>query len=165
MSAVETLLVPTDGSPQAETAFEYALTLPDAEIMLLTVVDPFDTDPQKRGYQSPLGRAGMPGYSKEWYEPAKQRAMDGFGTARRAADERGVSLSCDVIVGDPVRTIVRYATTHGIDHIVIGSHGRSGISRVLFGSVAEKVVRHASVPVTVVQEPAFEPEHDPVAGV
>ena len=54
-------------------------------------------------------------------------------------------------VGRPTRTIVEYADEHDIDQIVMGSHGRSGMSRILLGSVAEIVVRRATVPVTVVR--------------
>jgi len=54
-------------------------------------------------------------------------------------------------VGRPTKVIVEYADDHDIDQIVMGSHGRSGMSRILLGSVAEIVVRRASVPVTVVR--------------
>jgi universal stress protein A len=54
--------------------------------------------------------------------------------------------------GDPAEEIVRYATGHRIDLIVLGTHGRSGVSRVLLGSVAERVVRTAPCPVLVVPE-------------
>ena len=47
--------------------------------------------------------------------------------------------------------IVEYVETHDVDHVVIGSHGRKGLSRVLLGSVAELVVRRSPVPVTVVR--------------
>jgi nucleotide-binding universal stress UspA family protein len=53
-------------------------------------------------------------------------------------------------VGDPAPEIVRYATRHPIDLIVVGTHGRTGVSRVLLGSVAERVMRGAPCPVLVV---------------
>lgn len=53
--------------------------------------------------------------------------------------------------GRPARTIVEYVEDHDVDHVVVGSHGRSGLSRTLLGSVAERVVRRSSVPVTVVR--------------
>ena len=52
---------------------------------------------------------------------------------------------------EEARTIVEHAKDDGFDHIVMGSHGRSGVSRILLGSVAEKVVRSSTVPVTVVR--------------
>jgi nucleotide-binding universal stress UspA family protein len=53
------------------------------------------------------------------------------------------------VVGKPARAIVEYADDHDIDQIVMGSHGRSGVTRILLGSVAESVVRDSTVPVTV----------------
>ena len=55
--------------------------------------------------------------------------------------------------GDPAEEILRYATRHPIDLIVVGTHGRTGVSRVLLGSVAERVVRGARCPVLVVPAP------------
>lgn len=56
--------------------------------------------------------------------------------------------------GDPAEEILRYATRHPIDLIVVGTHGRTGMSRVLLGSVAERVMRGARCPVLVVPAPA-----------
>ena len=151
MSTTETILVPFDESPQAETALEYALELPDAKITILTVIDPFDINPETPGYQSPIGRAGMPGYSREWYEPVESRIKERFKQAQETADSRGVVLSNDIKFGDPARSIVRYADEHEITHIVMGSHGRSGLPRIVSGSVSEGVLRRSSVPVTVVR--------------
>ncbi|WP_412781655.1 universal stress protein, partial [Aeromonas diversa] len=53
--------------------------------------------------------------------------------------------------GDPSRMIISYTETHDVDRIVLGSHGRSGLSRVLLGSVAETVARRSPVPVTIVR--------------
>jgi nucleotide-binding universal stress UspA family protein len=53
-------------------------------------------------------------------------------------------------VRHPARTVVDHATRDDVDHVV-GSHGREGVSRLLLGSVAEKIVRRSPVPVTVVR--------------
>lgn len=55
--------------------------------------------------------------------------------------------------GDPAEEIVRYARRHPIDLIVVGTHGRTGVSRLILGSVAERVVRTASCPVLTVPAP------------
>ena len=65
-------------------------------------------------------------------------------TAAIETDYRGAPLS------QRERAICDYAVKHDVDLIVIGTHGRTGVSRLLIGSVAEKVVRHASCPVLVV---------------
>lgn len=71
--------------------------------------------------------------------------------AKKFGNRRGIALTTAIETGPPDRVIVDYVDKHNIDQIVIGSHGRSGISRVLLGSVAEKVVRRSSVPVTIVR--------------
>ena len=53
----------------------------------------------------------------------------------------------DVVLGDPAEEIVKYANEHDIDMIVMGTHGRKGLDRLVFGSVAEKVVKMSPVPV------------------
>jgi nucleotide-binding universal stress UspA family protein len=63
----------------------------------------------------------------------------------------GIKCSHAIDFGTPVSTIVEYARDHQIDLIVLGSHGRTGLLRVLLGSAAEAVVRHADCPVLVVK--------------
>lgn len=62
--------------------------------------------------------------------------------------------------GDPAQEILRYAATHSIDLIVVGTHGRTGVSRLLLGSVAETVLRGARCPVLVVPAAAVETAAD-----
>ena len=147
----ERILVPIDGSPQSEQALEYALGLPDAEITVITVINPFDTDPNTIGLQTPTGVAGLPGYSEEWYESTRNEIQELHEKAEERASECGVSVSSEIEIGEPSRRIIKYADENDVDHIVIGSHDRSDLSRLLLGSVAERVVRRSAVPVTVVR--------------
>lgn len=136
------LLVPLDGSPQSWAALEHAIDVhPDAELTALYVIDPV------AGAHSVGG--GTPIAGEEWYEDTKEQAEEVFGEARELAAEHGVDLETTTEVGRPARTIVEYAEEKDFDGIVMGSHGRSGVSRILLGSVAETVVRRSSVPVTV----------------
>ncbi|MFW5919713.1 MAG: universal stress protein [Halanaeroarchaeum sp.] len=141
----KTVLVPTDGSPQSERALEHALTeFPDAEVTVINVIDPASA-----AYDSPMA-AGPVGV-EEWYENAEKAAEEIFGAAKETADDHGKSLETVTEVGQPARTITEYAEEGEFDQIVIGSHGRSGVTRILLGSVAETVVRRAPCPVTVVR--------------
>ncbi|MFC7079584.1 universal stress protein [Halorussus caseinilyticus] len=138
------ILVPIDGSPQSDDALTHALEeFADADITVLHVIDPIDA-----GYSAPVG---VPGGSEEWYENAERESETLFEDAQNVADDYGVTLDSATELGRPSRTIVGYADDEGFDHIVMGSHGRSGVSRILLGSVAETVVRRATIPVTVVR--------------
>jgi len=140
------LLVPLDDSPLSEQALDHALEKhEDAEITVLHVLDFVDA-----GYGAPM-ESTLPGYWEEWYETAKADAAALFDDAQDAATEYGVTLDTETVVGQPGRGIVDYADEHEIDHIIMGSHGRTGLSRLILGSVAEKVVRRAHCPVTVVR--------------
>ena len=69
--------------------------------------------------------------------------------------KRGIDVRPEVVVGNPVESILNTVKDYDIDHIVMGTHGRTGINLALIGSVAEKVVRHSPVPVTTVKIPGF----------
>ncbi len=60
------------------------------------------------------------------------------------------NASCETLLGDPAETIIHYAQDHDIDLIIMGTHGRKGLDRLFFGSVAEKVVKMSPVPVMTV---------------
>lgn len=137
------VLVPIDGSAPSNDALEYALEqFSDDEIVGLYVMDPVDG-----------ATVWGPGTADDWASASEERANTVLGDARDAAADFGLEISTDSTVGRPAHAIVEYAAEHDLDHIVIGSHGRGGISRVLLGSVAETVVRRAPVPVTVFRSP------------
>ena len=134
------ILVPLDGSEQAWDAFEYAVDeFPTGTIVLLHVIDPVEA-----GYTA---SATVPGYTEQWYEQAKERAENLFEDARSRASD--ADIETEIEVGRPSRIIVEFTDELDIDQIVMGSHGRSGVSRILLGSVAEAVVRRSPVPVTI----------------
>ena len=67
-------------------------------------------------------------------------------------DVTDFEATVDAIIGTPARSIVEYAEGHGIDLIVMGTHGRSGMSHVLMGSITEQVIRTAPCPVLTVRK-------------
>jgi nucleotide-binding universal stress UspA family protein len=82
-------------------------------------------------------------------------SRDEYDVTRLLADavaEAGAEVPVTVAStgGDPAEEIVRYAARHSVDLIVVGTHGRTGVSRLLLGSVAERVVRTTSCPVLTV---------------
>jgi nucleotide-binding universal stress UspA family protein len=135
------ILIPYDGSPRSEHAVEFALSeWPDAERTLLNVIDPVDA-----GYTP---TSGVPSGAEEWYETAKANAENLLAEARDELDPDAHLLT---EVGRPSQAIVEVAKEEEFDHIVMGSHGRTGVERILLGSVTETVVRKSPVPVTVVR--------------
>jgi len=138
------LLVPVDGSDPADAALEFALEeCPDADITALSVIDPTDV-----GYGS---IEAAPSTLEHLQESAEERTEQVLEEATARAAEHGVELTTETVIGMPSRAIVEWAENNDIDGIVIGSHGRQGVTRVLLGSVAETVVRRSPVPVTVVR--------------
>jgi len=138
------ILVPVDASEQAHRAAEFvAEEFPDATVVLLHVIDPADA-----GYSA---QASIPSFSEEWYEQEQSKAETLFEEIEDAVGDDALTVETAIEVGKPVRTIVEYAEDEGVDQIVMGSHGRSGVTRILLGSVAEAVVRRSPVPVTVVR--------------
>ncbi|MFC6942459.1 universal stress protein [Salinirubellus sp. GCM10025818] len=152
------VLVPTEGSPLSMKALEVALTdYHDAGIVVLHVMDPIgsglsiiDVMRPKFGDGAPPGSV-TPEYWEEWHERAEARAEEVFERAREVAGEYDHAVETVHEFGDPDDVIVEYADEHDIDRIVLGSHCRTGAERYLLGSVAETVVRRASVPVMVVR--------------
>ena len=148
----ERVLVAYDGTPQSKDALEFAIEeWGDKELTLLYVINPVEA-----GYSAGVG---IPSGGEEWFEQARADAAELFEEAD--AEYEG-ELGHVTAVGKPPQAIVDVAggETENVetgeiegafDHLVIGSHGRTGVSRMLLGSVAEKVVRESPVPVTVVR--------------
>ena len=145
------VLVPMDGSDHSKEALEYALSMPDVDVTAITVVDPFDIDPLTPGYQSPLGKSGMPAYSQEWYQKQWDNAKELHEETREELDDFGGSFESVVKLGKPAKTILRYVEENDVDQIVLGATSEHGLSRVLMGSTAEAVTKRCPVTVTVVR--------------
>jgi len=146
------ILVPIDGSEQSWAALEHACTVfADADVTALHVIDPMETH---------YGE-GQLIHTPEEYERMEADARELLDRAERRAEEEGVELSTALGTSRrPAREIVDYVEAHDVDHVVMGSHGRSGISRVLLGSVAEAVVRRSPAPVTVIRTMPDVPSED-----
>lgn len=141
------VLVPIDGSDRSWTALNHAIeSFAGERITVLHVVDPSEGmyTEIEGGYYDPESYDRAVERGEELCEEALERAAE--------ADESGATdFETAVETGRPSRTILEYVEEHDVDHVVMGSRGRSGLSRVLLGSVAEAVTRRAKVPVTVVR--------------
>ena len=137
----DTILVPIDGSTEAEAALRFALEqYPDATVTVLHVV--------QTGYDTEMGLVEYLATEREEYE---NRADDLLDCARQIGDRYGRSVRTEKRAGRPWSVIVATADEGSYDHVILGSTGRHGASRLLLGSVAERVIRRSPVPVTVVR--------------
>lgn len=140
----ERILVPFDGSPLSRRALERAVTVhPGARITVLHVIDPIDAVYEAES-------KGLP-EAETWHDRMAERARDRCADAEARAREHDCDVETAIRTGSPAREILAYVEDHGIEHVVMGSHGRSGVSRLVLGSVAEQVMRQSPVPVTVVR--------------
>jgi Universal stress protein UspA and related nucleotide-binding proteins len=146
----ERVLVPIDGSESSWAALEHAFEHHgDDPIVVLYVADPSErtyTDRSRGGEDEPDADESTAEYSVEY-------SKELFQTARERADTAGTDVETETTIGSPADAILEHTDDNEIDHIVMGSRGRSGLSRLLLGSVAETVVRRSSVPVTVARSP------------
>lgn len=136
----ERILVPTDGSDGSAHVALQAIDLAqqyNAEIHALSVVS-----------EDILSRLDIT--SREALSEQGQRAVDRVQSIARAHDVKAVTKLRE---GDPADRILDYADEIDADLIVAGTHGRSGVERRLIGSVAERLVRHATMPVMTVRLP------------
>ena len=138
----ERVLVPTDGSDGARAAAEHAVELAAASDAALDVVSVLDANAV--GYELA---------STTIRDALEERGRRSVQQVLELAADTDLQVETAVLQGTVARSIVEYADEHDADCIVIGTHGRTGAERVLLGSVAERVVRLASVPVIGVKAP------------
>ncbi|WP_010583761.1 universal stress protein [Schlesneria paludicola] len=142
---VKRILFPTDFSPPAQQALQYAMSLAErfqAELHVMHVIAPLPVT--------------LPDATTSWTIPDSTQDILLEQTRRRLseligqkwAEQHRTILVADV--GFAVDEIVRYAKQEDIDLIVVGTHGHSGFSRLLLGSVAEKLVRISDCPVLTI---------------
>jgi nucleotide-binding universal stress UspA family protein len=141
MSQLETILLATDGSSASEGASDEAIDLAvqvEARLLVVSVLGA-----SSRPSEAPADMAGQAD-SRDTLTTKAQ------GIVQRAKAS-GANATFLVWEGEPGEAIVAAAESEKADLIVVGSHGRSGVSRFLIGSVSDYVVRHAHCPVMVVR--------------
>ena len=139
-------LVPIDGSEQSIKALKYASSVfPEVETTVLHAIDPMETH----------WGEGQLVHTESEYEQIEQEAEQWLADAQDLAQEYDANVTTTTTVewrpNEPADAILDYVEDNDIDHVIMGSHGRSGASRILLGSVAETVARRSPAPVTVVR--------------
>lgn len=147
MKKISTILFANDFSEGSDHAFDYAISLAkqfSARLMLVHIInEPVDL----RGFYVP--HISFENLEKEIADGAV-KMMDRFCAENMAGFD---NFEKHVISGVPYEEIIKKADESGADLIIMGTHGRTGVDHLLFGSTAERVVRGAHCPVMTVRLP------------
>ena len=143
MALAKHLLVPTDFSEPSTAALEHAITLAKAIGAKITIAHIYEVP-------SFAYEGGLVSVPVEFATKIRDAAVASLKAACDANAGRGVEISSLAREGVPAELIDEIAKELGADMIVMGTHGRRGLSHVLLGSVAERVLRTARVPVLTV---------------
>ncbi len=138
------ILIATDGSDHSEEAERHGLTLAKRSQATVTALYVVEEVHPPRSISSPLSLA-----LEEQIEEHKAHGREIVEEVVERGKKMGVEVTPVVVEGHPAQEIIEHARDH--DLVVMGTLGRSGLSHLLVGSVAERVVRHAPVPVLVVR--------------
>jgi nucleotide-binding universal stress UspA family protein len=155
------ILVPLDGSELAECVLPHVESVVKGcqvpDVIFLRVVEPAYIPTGATDLTTVYTEADAKKTREKTDAINKASAEDylnGVAARYRYGDARNLSV---VLMGKPAETIAGYAEKNGIDLIVVATHGRSGVSRWVWGSTADKVLRSACVPVLMVRAPGCVP--------
>jgi nucleotide-binding universal stress UspA family protein len=144
---IRSILLPTDFSECGNYALSYAASLArvfGSSIICVHVIEPMVPTVGYSGMTEPLPIADI----SDQLEDSAERELPKIAECEECA---GLEVEELIVHGEAASEIVRVARERRVDLIVVSSHGRTGWGRILFGSTAEAVVRHASCPVLVVK--------------
>jgi len=150
------VMVPLDGSELAECVFPHLETIakgcqPPAEVIVVQAVEPLSVP-----------------YGIEVFQFSSLQQVEAFETHRKTEAEKyltkvvarlkktGIKARAEVIYGKAGEALSDYATKNNVDLVIIATHGRSGISRWVLGSVANRIVHSARAPVLMVRAPGWD---------
>lgn len=146
MTTIKKILCAVDLSEHSKMVAEYAIAVAKAFDAEITVLYTAPSLSQYVGFHVPP--SSIENFVGEIVSGAEQ-SMEEF--IAEAFTDPAVKVEGKILSGYAAQEIIGYANTNGMDVIIMGTHGRTGIDRMLFGSVAEKVVKTATVPVMTIR--------------
>ncbi len=146
MLVIQHILCPVDFSETSDRALEYALALAERLGAAVTVLHVY----QLPTYALADGTLELPPYLAD---ELKKRLAERLEQLVRGKANTALETRSKLSEGIPYAEILRAAKEEGADLIVLGTHGRTGLSHMLIGSVAERVVRASAVPVLTIRAP------------
>jgi len=145
---IKNILVAFDGSKNSIAAAEAGMNLAKMARAFITVVYVAEVMPPYMASDFAI----IPGALEVMRNALLARAEEALATAGKMAKGAGIGFEAVVAEGDPSAEILRIAKEKNIDLLVLGSIGKTGLEKIMLGSVAEKLVRRSTVPVMVVPE-------------
>ena len=149
------IMMPLDGSKLAECVFPHVESLVKAgevgEVVFVRIVEPYNF--------SLLSGEGVPDPEDIARLDAEARAV-GEKYVQRVADRaksNGTPVRGEVLIGRPPVKLAEYANSGGFDLVMIATHGRSGVSRWVWGGVADRLLRAVCIPIMMVRAPGCVP--------
>lgn len=145
---INTVVTPVDFSDNSRLIAQSSAYLAakfSASVHLLFIVQNFE---EYSGFFVP--NLSIPGFEGDLLESAEKKMASFCGELQGHGRDLGTALYHKVLLGDVGEKIVEYAEEIGADLIVMGTHGYKGLEKIMFGSVADKVVRAASCPVMTI---------------
>ena len=144
------ILVPLDNSELSECSLEHVKQVASvggvSEVVLFRVIEHLSPNDAAAWQQA--------GYTvTDRQNKNKENAKEHLSRAAKILVDQGITTRVEVVEGHAAESILDYAEKNNFELIIISTHGRSGISRWTFGSVADKVVRHSPIPVLVISPP------------
>lgn len=142
MITIKSILCPVDFSDASKNAYRYACEFAKSmgsKVILLNVIEPRPIAAEMSLNYIPLE------------EDLAAAAREDFIPMVKEAETAGIDVSADVTIGLPAESILQHVAELDVNLLIMGSHGKTGLSRLLMGSVAEAVIRKAAVPVLIVK--------------
>ena len=138
------ILVPLDGSELSSSILDHVIAIATCchvpDVILVRAREPLD--PNVIATLDPHISADL----DKSYEDEAAGYLDKIA---KTLKKKGIDAKTEILYGNPAEEIIKYTQSHGVDLIIMSTHGRSGISRWVFGSVADKVLRNSTVPVLI----------------
>jgi nucleotide-binding universal stress UspA family protein len=143
-SGMNKVLLAVDGSDFSKRALDYVIEMAQGsetlDLHLINVQFPIDS-----------GHARLFATQQEIDAYHREQGLEVLQWARDRLDEAGIAYTYHVLVGPVAQTIARFAKEQKFDKVVMGTHGRSGVTQLLLGSVAQNVLRRLKIPVALVK--------------
>ena len=148
------VMVPLDGSELAECVLPHVRTIAVGcnvvKVTLVRVVEPLLI-------RGSVGVRISPEEKERLERQSMDDAKDYLERVVKSLKETGVAAQSEVLGGDVVNKLIDYANMNEVDLVIISTHGRSGVSRWVWGSVTDRILRAACVPVTMIRAPGCFP--------